>query len=84
LVTQLDGSEADISGHRACLKGCGLVIDRPQGRSTYYRLAQPEIRRLLEAAGALLAAVGHNVNLCTHHTGLTESTAPTCCCGEIP
>jgi DNA-binding transcriptional ArsR family regulator len=84
LVTELDGSQANISGHLACLKGCGLVIDRPQGRSTYYRLAQPEIRRLLEAAEALLTAVGHNVNLCTHYTGLTESSAPTCCSREVP
>jgi hypothetical protein len=61
-----------------------LVIDRPQGRSTYYRLAQPEIRRLLEAAEALLAAVGHDVNLCTHYTGPTESSSPTCCSGETP
>ncbi|MCA1694117.1 MAG: metalloregulator ArsR/SmtB family transcription factor [Actinobacteria bacterium] len=84
LVTELDGSQANISGHLACLKGCGLVIDRPQGRSAYYRLAQPEIRRLLEAAEALLTAVGHNVKLCTHYTELTESSAPTCCSGEMP
>lgn len=84
LVTELEGSQANISGHLACLKGCGLVTDRPQGRSTYYRLAQPEIRLLLEAAEALLAAVGHDVNLCPHYTGPAESSSPTCCSGDTP
>lgn len=77
LVTELDGSQANISGHLACLKGCGLVTDRPQGRSTYYRLAQPEIHQLLEAAEALLGAVGHDVNLCPHYAGPAESSTPT-------
>ncbi len=82
LVTDLGGSQANISGHLACLKGCGLVIDRPQGRSSYYRLAHPEIRRLLEAAEALLTAVGHDVDLCHHYTAPVESSSPTCCSGE--
>ncbi|PZS27563.1 MAG: ArsR family transcriptional regulator, partial [Pseudonocardiales bacterium] len=69
LMTEVGGSQANISGHLACLKGCGLVVDRPQGRSSYYRIAQPEVRRLLEAAEALLAAVGHDVSLCAHYTG---------------
>lgn len=84
LMTELGGSQANISGHLACLKGCGLVIDRPQGRASYYRLAQPEIRVLLEAAEALLAAVGHDVSLCTHYAGPAESSSPTCCSGHTP
>ncbi len=83
LVIELDGSQANVSGHLACLKGCGLVLDRPKGRSTYYRLAHPEIRQILEAAEALLAAVGHHVELCTHYTGPAESGPPTCC-GPTP
>ncbi len=83
LVVGLGGSQGNISGHLACLKGCGLVLDRPEGRSIYYRLAHPEIRQTLEAAEALLAADGHHVQLCAHYTGRAESGAPTCC-GQAP
>lgn len=84
LMADVGGSQANISGHLACLKGCGLVVDRPQGRSSYYRIAQPEVRRLLEAAEALLAAVGHDVSLCAHYTGPADITAPACCSGGTP
>jgi ArsR family transcriptional regulator, cadmium/lead-responsive transcriptional repressor len=53
-----------VSGHLACLKDCGLVADRAQGRANLYRLARPELASLLNAAEQLLAGVGHQVELC--------------------
>jgi hypothetical protein len=41
LVAELGGSQANVSGHLACLKDCGLVADRAQGRANLYRLAAP-------------------------------------------
>jgi DNA-binding transcriptional ArsR family regulator len=79
LQAELGSSQANISGHLACLKGCGLVVDQPQGRSTYYRLAQPEIYQLLQAAEALLASVGHSVQLCTHCAAEAEPDPARCC-----
>ena len=67
LVHELHTSQANVSGHLACLKDCGLIADRPHGRANYYRLAQPELAALLRSAESLLAAVGHNVDLCRNY-----------------
>ncbi len=67
LVTELGTSQANVSGHLACLKDCGLVTDRTQGRANYYQLARPELAELLHAAEALLAATGENVDLCRNY-----------------
>lgn len=63
LVTLLRGSQGNISGHLACLKGCGLVLDRPEGRQVFYRIARPEVIEVLRAAEGLLAVTGHEVEL---------------------
>ena len=67
LVNDLETSQANVSGHLACLKDCGLVVDRAGGRANYYRLAHPELAKLLGSAETLLAAIGHNVDLCCNY-----------------
>lgn len=65
LVEAVGGSQSNVSGHLACLRECGLVLDRPgPRRQVFYRLAQPEVLELLEAAERLLAATGTAINLC--------------------
>lgn len=64
LVAELGTSQANVSGHLACLRDCGLVADRAQGRANYYRLARPELIALLHAAEQVLAATGEKVALC--------------------
>jgi DNA-binding transcriptional ArsR family regulator len=67
LVAELGTSQANVSGHLACLRDCGLVADRAQGRANLYRLARPELAALLRAAELLLAGVGHDVQLCCNY-----------------
>ena len=67
LVTALCSSQPNVSGHLACLKECGLVEDRPQGRAVFYRLARPELFDVLATAESLLAAVGHRIELCRNY-----------------
>ena len=55
LAAQLGGSQANISVHLIKLKKSGLITSRTQGRAVYYRLTQPELGTLLQAAGQLLA-----------------------------
>jgi DNA-binding transcriptional ArsR family regulator len=67
LVEQVGGSQSNVSGHLACLKGCGLVVDRPgPRRQVFYRLSGPEVRDLFVAAERLLAANGQAIELCTN------------------
>lgn len=64
LVAHVGLAQSTVSGHLACLKDCGLVSVRPEGRSSFYSLARPELIDLLRAAEDLLAATGHQVALC--------------------
>ncbi len=65
LVDAVAGSQSNVSGHLACLKECGLVVDRPgDRRQVFYRLAGPEVAELLQAAERLLAANGTAIELC--------------------
>lgn len=66
LVEAVGGSQSNVSGHLACLKGCGLVTDRPgDRRQVFYRLAGPEVSELLAAAERLFAATGTSIELCS-------------------
>lgn len=64
LVGEIGTSQPNISGHLACLKDCGLVTDRPQGRAVFYALAAPELFDVLRSAESLLEATGHQIALC--------------------
>lgn len=64
LQGRLGGSQGNLSGHLACLKECGLVADRPAGRAVWYRIAQPEVVAVIQAAEALLGCTGELVDLC--------------------
>lgn len=65
LTAHLGLAQSTVSGHLACLRDCGLVTSRPQGRSSMWSLAAtPEILGVLSAAEGLLAATGDAVALC--------------------
>ena len=65
LVEMVGRPQSNVSGHLACLKECGLVLDRPgDRRQVFYRIATPEVAELLGAAERLLAATGTAIELC--------------------
>ena len=77
LVARLGCSQANVSKHLACLRGCGLVTGRVDGRETHYRIEHREVERLLRAADDLLNVIGHDVALCRSHAPRTgRSRAP--------
>ena len=67
LTAHLGLAQSTVSGHLACLRECGLVEVRTQGRASVYRLARPELFDLLAAAERLLEATGDRVALCPAH-----------------
>ncbi|GIU96685.1 MAG: hypothetical protein KatS3mg013_0488 [Actinomycetota bacterium] len=67
LVQELHTSQPNVSGHLACLKDCGLVADRPEGRQVFYRVALPEVYDVLRAAEGVLAATGIAIELCPNY-----------------
>ena len=64
LVGELGLAQSTVSAHVACLRDCGLVRGRPQGRQVFYSLTRAELLDLLAAAETLLAATGNAVALC--------------------
>ena len=75
LVSTVRSSQGNVSAHLACLKDCGLVTDRPQGRAVYYRVADDAVVELLRAAERLLAATGTTVDLCRNYRSNNTGTS---------
>lgn len=65
LTEHIGLAQGTVSAHLACLKDCGLVDSRPQGRASVFVLTTaPELLAVLAAAEQLLDATGHAVELC--------------------
>ena len=64
LTAHLGLAQSTVSGHLACLRDCGLVSARAEGRASLYSLARPELLDLLAAAERLLEATGDAGTLC--------------------
>ncbi|HKH05384.1 MAG TPA: metalloregulator ArsR/SmtB family transcription factor [Acidimicrobiales bacterium] len=64
LTGHLELAQSTVSKHLACLRDCGLVDYRAEGRQSFYFVARPELLDLLRSAEALLAATGSAVALC--------------------
>ena len=69
LVERLGGSQSTVSGHLACLRDCGLILGRAEGRQIFYRIALPEVVGVLRSAELLLAETGCGVELCPNYDG---------------
>ncbi|MCQ6271190.1 metalloregulator ArsR/SmtB family transcription factor [Pseudarthrobacter sp. R1] len=67
LAGELGLAQSTVSAHMACLRDCGLVEGRAQGRSVYYSLTRPELMDMLAQAEVLLAATGNAVSLCPNY-----------------
>lgn len=67
LLRALGLPQSTVSSHVACLRECGLVNGRPEGRQMFYSLARPELLDLLASAETLLSATGNAVALCPNY-----------------
>lgn len=68
LTEHLGLAQSTVSKHLACLRDCGLVESRPQGRASMFRLTHPEATLdLLAAAERLLGLTGDAVALCPNY-----------------
>ena len=67
LTAELGLAQSTVSAHVACLRDCGLVEGRVEGRRVYYSLSRPELMDVLIQAENLLAATGNAVSLCPNY-----------------
>ena len=68
LTAHLGLAQSTVSKHLACLRDCGLVTSRPQGRASMFSLSHPEaLIDLLASAERLLDLTGDSVALCPNY-----------------
>ncbi|KPL57733.1 ArsR/SmtB family transcription factor [Rossellomorea vietnamensis] len=67
IVSELDGSQSSVSQHLACLRGCGLIVGRQEGKFTYYSLSNQHVHDLLTMFDVVLDEVDDDVACCRHH-----------------
>ncbi len=72
LVQATGFTQPNVSNHLSCLRDCGLVTVRQQGRFSFYSLSDDRVAKLLLLADELLADVAKGVYECTRYN-LKES-----------
>jgi DNA-binding transcriptional ArsR family regulator len=71
LVRRLGLPQPQVSNHLACLRWCGFVEARRDGRTVYNRIADQRVEAMLELAESLLADNADHVAACCR---IEEST----------
>jgi len=61
LAEQLGLTRSNVSNHLSCLRGCGIVVAVPEGRSTRYEIADDHLTRALTALVDVVLAVDDGV-----------------------
>jgi ArsR family transcriptional regulator, cadmium/lead-responsive transcriptional repressor len=64
LVDRLGLPQPQVSNHLACLRWCGFVEARREGRAVFNRIADARVEAMLELAQSLLADNADHVAAC--------------------
>lgn len=64
LVEAVGSSQGRVSSHLMCLRWCGFVETRREGKYVYYRLADRAVRELLQLADGMIARSAQNILTC--------------------
>ncbi|GLO68321.1 MULTISPECIES: ArsR/SmtB family transcription factor [Oceanobacillus] len=67
IVEDINGNQSNISQHLACLKGCGIIVGRNEGKYCYYRLRNDHIKELLTMVDVVLSDVEKDITCCDNH-----------------
>ena len=64
LVDAVGGLQGRVSSHLACLRHCGLVADRKEGRNVYYCVPDPRLAEFLPLALSMIADNAAHIATC--------------------
>jgi DNA-binding transcriptional ArsR family regulator len=64
LVERLGLPQPKVSNHLACLRWCGFIEARREGRTVYNRIADPRVAAILDLGESLLADNAEHVAAC--------------------
>lgn len=65
LVELVESSQGRVSNHLACLKQCGFVNTRRDGKFIYYSIADGEVRQLPQISQAMIGRNAKQIWACT-------------------
>jgi ArsR family transcriptional regulator, cadmium/lead-responsive transcriptional repressor len=69
LVDRLALPQPQVSNHLACLRWCGFVEARREGRAVFNRIADPRVEAMLQLARSVLADNAEHVAACCQIEG---------------
>lgn len=75
LVQMTQAPQGRVSTHLACLRWCGYVTARREGRKIFYRVTDPRVRELVKLASDLVAENRERIRTCTVVDRPTSKTA---------
>ena len=64
LVNRLALPQPQVSNHLACLRWCGFVAARREGRTVYNQIADSRVAEMLDLAESLLADNAEHIAAC--------------------
>jgi DNA-binding transcriptional ArsR family regulator len=65
LVAEVGQRQPRVSAHLACLRHCGFVEYRRQGREVLYRLSLGNLRALIDGAADIMEPLAERLATCT-------------------
>ncbi|KMK76312.1 ArsR/SmtB family transcription factor [Alkalihalobacillus pseudalcaliphilus] len=67
IVEEINGNQSNISQHLACLKDCGIIVGRNEGKYCYYSLRNEKVRSFLNMFDSVLEDVEDEVSCCKNY-----------------
>ncbi len=67
IVEATGQGQSNVSNHLSCLRECGLVVSRREGKSIFYSLTNDRVRCLLEDGDSVLEEFRDGIRSCTHY-----------------
>ncbi|WP_157061768.1 ArsR/SmtB family transcription factor [Alicyclobacillus ferrooxydans] len=65
LVEAIGASQSQVSNQLACLKWCGYVASRQDGKYVLYRIIDERVRTILQLAKEIVADNAEHIRCCT-------------------
>jgi DNA-binding transcriptional ArsR family regulator len=66
------GNQSNISQHLSCLRGCGIVKSRQEGKYTYYSIRNKDIEQFLLQADSILRGITEEIWACSQNDELIK------------
>lgn len=78
IVEEIRGNQSNISQHLACLKGCGIIVGRQEGKFMYYSIRGEQVKTLLNMFDLFLGEVEKQVADCDKNDQCLSNEGASC------